>query len=427
VHVPTEVTLVADEGKEMTFIVGAPDMTESGDDYHLGTNALRCVYLSPNSRVKDFTITGGYTWGEAIPDGYVSGDVSNKGNWSGGGIYGDASGIVDGCMVSNNWAYYGGGMRTVTAIRSFIMENHAIEQGGAMRGAKLYGCVVDKNYTGFASDSNPSSCYMYSAIVGSTIGASSYTHDGGDNGVSITSEGASPVFSYNLILGTLGNYKYKDRKIIGCIFARGVGNWKDKFDENVKSIVDAGTSIKLDENYRLMPDSIGVDWVTADALSDATGGKLPVDKDISGFQRVMNGKADIGALEADWRGEYAKLLDGFGNRINVTSATSDVTTNDVNGVSSVALADGESISLEWWNAEPFARRNGMVSVTGEGTLAVMRNGAVFAEYNSSSSPAQFFIPAVGGDQFAFTFSFKGEGSADIYNFAAVKGTLFTIR
>jgi hypothetical protein len=57
----------------------------------------------------------------------------------------------------------------------------------------------------------------------------------------------------------------------------------------------------------------------------------------------------------------------------------------------------------------------------------MRNGAVFAEYNSSSSPAQFFIPAVGGDQFAFTFSFKGEGSADIYNFAAAKGTLFTIR
>ena len=340
VKIPSGVTLVADEGKEKTLIVGAPDTTQSGDEYQMGTNAVRCVYLSANSRVKDFTITGGYTWGKG--DGTSSERSNNGSNWSGGGIYGDVSGIVDGCIVSNNWACYGGGMRTVTAVRSLIFENHAIEQGGAMRGAKLYGCIVDKNYTGFNGDKNPAACYNLTAIVGCTLGDKNYTNDGGDDGVAVTGEGTGSEFRYSLVLGSLGN-QGNTRTIRSCIFATGVGNWNEKFDENCVS--SAKNRINLDENYRPLPGSIGVDWVTAEQLSSATGGKLPLDKDIFGFQRVMNGKADVGALEADWRKEYAKRLAGNSRHIKVECAAPGVVTNDVAGVSSLSLHNGEVLEF----------------------------------------------------------------------------------
>lgn len=419
VVVPKNVTLVADEGAKSTFIVGAPDTTESADEYGFGTNAVRCVHLEENSKIKGFTITGGYTW-----SGTLEGFSNN--NRSGGGICGDSPHTVlaEECIISNNWASYsGGGVFYAAAVRSYLFENHSTYQGGAMHDGKLYGCVVDKNYTGFSTTTRPSSCWAHRAIVNCTLGPDIFTHDNGNKGCVVTAEGSGAIFSYNIVMGTMGAYSDGNYKLVGCVFQGAVGSWDKKLQN---CIVNAGDGLQLDENYRPLPGSVGVDMVTVDELNEATGGKLPTNKDLSGFQRMMNGKIDVGALEADWRGEYAKLLDGFGNRINVTSATSDVTTNDVNSVSSVALVDGESISLEWWNAEPFARRSGKAYVTGEGMLTILRNGVEFATYKASSSPVEFSIPTGNEELFDFTFSFSGEGSANIYNFAAAKGTLFTI-
>ena len=425
VKIPSGVTLVADEGKEKTFIVGAADATESGDKYRMGTNAVRCVYLSANSRIKDFTITGGYTWGEKIPDDCGASDPTNKGNWSGGGVFGEASGIVDGCMISNNWARYGGAMRTVTAVRSLIFENHALDQGGAMRGSFFYGCVVDRNYTGFKSGTNPSACYKHSAIVGCTLGANNYTHDGGSNGKCFTSEVASPVFRYNTIMGSIGNPNGDaSAKLIGCVFANGIGNWGSRCEN---CIYNAKNAIKLDENYRPLPDSIGVDLVTAEQLSSATGGKLPVDKDLSGFQRVMNGKADVGALEADWRKEYAKRLAGNSRHIKVEYAAPGVVTNEVVGVSSLSLHGGDALEFVWCDDFPKAKRNGFVSVFGDGTLTLKRNGEVYAEFTAAASPVEFAVSSEGNGECKFEFAFAGEGSADIYGLSVVKGLVVTVR
>ena len=421
VVIPTGVTLTAEKGPAETFVVGAPDATESGDEHGFGTNAVQCVFLMSGARIKGFTVTGGYTWAE-IPEGFTA---SNN---RGGGVVGaDRNNtFADGCIISNNWAYYsGGGIYNTSAVRSWLFENHSMYQGGAMHSASIYGCVMDKNYTGYSTGTRPSACWQHKAIVGCTLGGNTYTHDGGSNGKVLTGEADNAIFSHNIVLGDMGVYSSSSYKLTGSVFKYGVGNWAGKLDETC--IVSAGDSIKLDENYRPLPGSVGVDWITAEQLSESAGGKLPVDKDISGFQRVMNGKADCGALEADWRGEYAKLLNGSGRRITVTEATSAVITNAVGGVSSIALGDGESFGLEWWNSMPFAKRGGKVSVTGVGTLTILRNGAKFAAYDAAGTPAEFTVPVGGDEAFDFTFSFAGEGSADIYGLTAAKGSLFTIR
>ena len=50
-----------------------------------------------------------------------------------------------------------------------------------------------------------------------------------------------------------------------------------------------------------------------------------------------------------------------------------------------------------------------------------------AAYDAAGTPAEFTVPVGGDEAFDFTFSFAGEGSADIYGLTAAKGSLFTIR
>ena len=422
VVVPANVTLVADQGAKSTFIVGAPDTTESADEYGLGTNAVRCVHLKENSRIKGFTVTGGYSWIDKV-EGF-----SNN-NRSGGGICGDnvTSSIAEECIISNNWASYsGGGVFYATAIRSYLFENHSLYNGSALYDGKLYGCVVDKNYTGFSTTTRPSACWSHRAIVNCTLGPNTYTHDGGNNGYVLTGEGSDAIFSYNIVMGAMGAYSNKDYPLVGCIFKGTGGNWVSKMDETC--IVNAGDSIALDENYRpIVGQSIAVDRVEAGNVADVTGGLLPLDKDLSGFQRMMNGKIDVGALEGDWRGAYAKLLDGFGNRIEIETAAPGVVTNEVNGTASLSLHDKEAVELVWWSEQPKARRKALVSVSGDGTLSVMRNGEAFASFTASSSPAVVSVPCEGNGVCNFKFAFSGTGSADIYGFESGKGLAIAIR
>ena len=59
VSVKGGVTLVADEGAEKPFIVGAPaDVTIDPYGYGMGTNAIRCAYVAKNGYLTGFTLTG---------------------------------------------------------------------------------------------------------------------------------------------------------------------------------------------------------------------------------------------------------------------------------------------------------------------------------------------------------------------------------
>ena len=94
VSITKSLSLVADEGPETTFIVGAPD-PETGS---YGPNAVRCAHVASSSRaasIRGFTLTGGYT--ENI-DG--TGDMAAE---RGGALKGSWDAVQD-CIISNNFA-----------------------------------------------------------------------------------------------------------------------------------------------------------------------------------------------------------------------------------------------------------------------------------------------------------------------------------
>jgi hypothetical protein len=64
--------------------------------------------------------------------------------------------------------------------------------------------------------------------------------------------------------------------------------------------------------------------------------------DFSGAQRIYNGRLDIGAFEADWRGVYAKDL--APRRLIVTQASENVEESDEK---TVVVPAGERLEAEW--------------------------------------------------------------------------------
>ena len=423
VFVPSRVTLVSDDGPEATFIVGAPDTTATKNEYGMGANAIRCVHMGKYARVKGFTITGGYTCWDG--DDYEWG-----GNWSGGGVFGDSGKrenvYVEDCIISNNWAMYAGGGRYVNMVRCRIFENHALLNGGALRDAHANGCVIDRNYSGTASSSvSCASCYKFTHIVGCTLGPHNYRIEGTSNAYATRLvSSSSATFHDNLVLGSTGQRGDLTNTVTGCVFADGKNGWPT--DETC--IVVPSSELEVDENLRpIVGRNAAVDRGSAEALSQHSGGLIPSETDALYFPRVINGKMDVGALEGDWRPMYAKLLDGKGTHLAVDEASSGVVTNDVGGVAAVELHGGEALSLTWGTAANPAVRRGFVKVAGEGTLTVTLNGAPFGAYTVTDGAAEFAVPAVGLDAFAFTFAFDGEGVADLYGFSAKIGSVLSIR
>jgi hypothetical protein len=422
VAVPSGVTLVADEGPEETFIVGAPDTTESKNEYGMGTNALRCVYMQANAHLKGFTVTGGYTCWNA--EGYTTTQRDYSGNWSGGGICGNSQGrdnvVVEDCIISNNWALWAGASRFANLVRCRLFENHALSNGGAIRDIHAYGCVIDRNYSG--SGSSRASCYYFTKIVGCTLGPHNYKLDGTSALAVYGASSNKAIFHDNLVLGTTGTKGSLTNTVTGCVFANGCND----FPTNETCIVVPSSELEVDEDLRpIVGKNAAVDRGSVEALMTHSGGLIPLDYDLYGFQRVMNGTVDVGALEGDWRPMYAKLLDGTGRRLQITAADSGVCTNDVGGVPAVVLHDGEDLSFAWSMANRSAPRRGNVRVTGAGTLTLTHNGETFASFTASDGVAEFTLPAAWLDAFAFTF--EGEGSADLFGFAAPVGTALSFR
>jgi hypothetical protein len=232
------------------------------------------------------------------------------------------------------------------------------------------------------------------------------------------------VFHDNLVLGKTGAKGSLTNTVTGCVFANSSNN----MPTDGTCIVVPSDELQVDDDLRpIVGRNAAVDRGSVESLTTNTKGLLPFDVDALGFQRVMNGTIDVGALEGDWRPMYAKLLDGRGTYLQVTAADSGVFTNDVDGVASVELHGGEALSLVWGEATRPGVRRGTVKVTGEGTLTLTRNGAEFATFTAADGAAALAIPPDGIEAFAFTFAFEGEGSADLYGFSAKVGAVFSIR
>ena len=133
--------LIAVDGKENTFIVGAFDPTGAADGR--GPNAVRCVIVagtgSDGTVIEGFTICGGRT------DSEIDSTSANNGKGFGAGVYdrrGQRKTYVVDCVISNCVACNGGGLTQGTAYRTLIENCHATRWGGASQASSLHTCII---------------------------------------------------------------------------------------------------------------------------------------------------------------------------------------------------------------------------------------------------------------------------------------------
>ena len=409
------VTLVADEGSDVTFIVGEPDADpESANSYGMGTNAVRCVHLGKDSRIKGFTLTGGRTWWDTSL--YTSSTAFSQvdSSYVGGGVCGTSTGYsetyVEDCVISNNCAYFGGAAAFTRLVRCRVFDNNATSGGGAMYKSGAYGSIINRSRAG-TSGATRSAIYQFYDIVGCTIGPDNRYIDSDSYVRALYSGMAASDFHHNLVLGTVDGSLSKT--VSYCVFANG----RDKYPTNETCIVAKSSDVVVDEDLRpIAGNNPAVDAGALDVISTYAPKLSPYTVDISGEPRVRNGRVDIGALESDPKPWYAKLLDGKGKNITV-SVADNMVSNIANGVT---LQDGVSVALTWTVPVDGVPRTGHVSVIGGGTLTVTVDGEPYATYAAEDGNAEFrFVPT--GRSASMEFSFAGEGSADVFDFSAPIG------
>ena len=345
--ITNNITVQSTEGAEQTIIVGAKDPASTDSEGQgRGPDAIRCVYITKGS-LQGFTITGGAT------------DLENTENENnrGGGVYVSDDivfPIISDCIISNNAAERAGGAMNGTFRRCAFIDNFAYQNSSAIRGGKVYDCLVTGNRIG-------------TSLTGGAVGYSLNVF----NCTIADNEGnsADQATLYNCILsGETGGCKHFTCCLSSVTGSKGLTNC---FFAN-PLFVNAAAS-----DYRLTAESPCLDIANMSYVDDWTG------TDQSGSMRMQNAQVDLGALERDWRPDFAAALDGSG--ITVTEVTSFVThiTNSLFFGASAVNLDGEAaltydqdsveMNMVWPIPGALHSFTYNAEVTGNGTLQVYEN------------------------------------------------------
>ena len=298
----------------------------------------------------------------------------------GGGIYGkDTSSVVEDCVISNNVAMRGGGIRIGTVRRCRVVCNRSASMGAGVRDAHLYDSLVDGNTGGTT---------VYSArVCGCTFGP----NNSGANG-------ATPVeLCYSLVDGcyVVNNLfcegEVRVRYASNCVFQTASqtnflrsSSWYGGSDAVALGIKAGDGSPLIDGQYRPLKGSIAIDFASRTALYACTN-----ELDLAGGQRIYNNALDCGAFEYDWRGDYARRLT-VSDKFAVTSAPPTC----VMAPGGVLLIDG-MLRSAWAADGRSARFTIKARVTGGGTLRILMDGAPAAAITSSDGEMALEYRAVG--------------------------------
>jgi hypothetical protein len=407
VIVPAGVTVVADGRVEKTVIKGKA-ATIDPSEYGLGSNAVRCVALNVNSKISGFTLTGGHTGRH----GNSNKNVENLG----AGVWGVGNdvkaGIVENCIISNNFAFRGGGAAYTTVVKCRVFNNRGCDSEGGGSGA--YRCNV---YGSIFALNNGNYCVMYSTpVIGTTIA------DG--NGTTYALYNSDGCIIRNCILNCGVRMKSKNAKAYYSFFKEN-----PKVDEGVallaegSSVVGAGNLKFFNGYYPRIGENAAVDnGNIAYHNSEICG-----DTDLNGSPRVANGTIDAGALEADWREVYAKTLTGGGSYLKVENASPNVTLAED---APLTLNAGQTLdAVLSGKGGRSIRYQVAFRVTGSGTLRIVV-GDKEETYTSDDGDVMLnFLSAA--QKLALAFAYIGgeddDGAAQIFSISRQLGLWMTIR
>ena len=313
VIVPSGVTILADGRVSETVIKGA-SATSVANEYGLGPDAVRCVSLYPNAKIKGFTLTGGRTDSNTAVGEQKAKEYPDNIGALVHGIETSSSGsaklqVAEDCVLANGVARRAGGASFANLIRCRVTDVRGIDStGNGSATLRCYhsGTVVDDVKGGYAV------MYPYT-FISSTVRASVYP--GFYNPYSLSGVKCSILdCSGSVTSGSTG-------KFVNTYLAVKLTNMTDEnLDET--SMIVGYDALEMDDECRpVVGKNVAIDKGSG-AVYDAFRAEIG-EKDATGVPRVMNGAIDIGAIEADWRPVYARDVTRSG-RFEVTDVTSNV-------------------------------------------------------------------------------------------------------
>ena len=389
VIVKAGVTLVADQGREVTAIEGfIPEKAKWN-----GTDMIRCALLESGAVLRGFTVRNGM-----VPMDQVTAKTAYGG--SGGGISGGTA--VD-CVVSNCYAVRGGGVTDAVLIRCRVVDNDTIPSGtknanggsaSSTAAAMMSGSAYDSYFSGYAMNLSEARNCTFTGNVGRNGDGSTYLYNcyvGGDSGF---------LRHRNSVL-------------------------KGRISPNSTILDDycaSNTTLKVDAKFR--PDR--TDQATAACVIDRgnagyyvypTAVAAEAGKDYAGGQRIYNGRIDVGCGEYDWRGDFTQQLKTRG--VDVAAAGANVTTNDLAGL---VMSDGDTLKLKL-TLKADGKGSFSLVTSDEGSSAtVTLNGAELV-----GEEGVYRFDGVKGES-KLEISFAGEGTAMLSDVVIPKtGVLLLVR
>jgi hypothetical protein len=331
VVVKSGVGLVADDGPDVTFIVGKKP-SEGGNT---GPDAIRCVYLRGDAWLYGFTVTNGATCKDS--------ESSYKDY--GGGVCAESGACTVNCRFTMNSARRGGAAFGGWYIGCMFGQGNAANESSG-----IYDC--QGVFNSYFDNCKP---YGKWKIVNCTF-KDCCPHGNTDQDV------------YNSLIETESG---KNCNFYSCVFT-GRHAGESDYDEATRfnatdaqrdavtirptaesSLVDRGNISYYNE---LFP----ADWVMFKMF------------DLYRGQRVYGeGKIDVGAGEFDWRGAFAKAL--HASKATVAEASEGVRLSDGG---EVVLGGGDRLVVDF--SSPGGKIELRTAISGEGAASVTLDGKTLA-------------------------------------------------
>ncbi len=216
VVITNAITLLSLNGPAVTAILGA---RLSGEVPEV-TNAVRCVLLGANAVLSGFTLTNGST---------ALGLLTYE---AGGGVLCEQRSVVTNCILTGNWADYGGGAHGGTLYNCTLTANAAVHEGGGACDSILDSCTLTSNSAG--SGGGAANCTLYHCTLtdnnsqlsqygpgGGAYGCTLYNCTLNGNRANLSGGGASECTLYGCTLTR--NFGPSDGTFFNCTAADNQG------------------------------------------------------------------------------------------------------------------------------------------------------------------------------------------------------------
>jgi len=390
VNLKSCVTLESIEGPEKTVILGAAATGADADACGRGEGGVACVRFAnaagTNSRrrLAGFTLTGGRSeLVEGANLDRLSGAAVNA-LWSNTD---PAYASIENCIITNNF----GKAQVLSA------------------GLRVYNSVIGGNAGGNAFKNFLQGCLVRDGSCANLYGMENCT---------VGTEAEFALEKYrcvnSLVMGTV-KWHANDMTFTNCVFLSGRQAYR-----RVDCLATNADAIAVNADY--VPTNRESVVVDRGALQ-AVEGRIMEIPDARGGQRVYNGAIDVGAIEYDWRRDYAEDLSKKGQLV-VSNASSAVVESEAQ---TVLVPAGASVKGAWTVEKLPKHASVKVRIDGTGTFTVKVGGVAVATLAGPvATVTNVEFPAEAGK--TVEFAYEGEdGCAEILKTGLSRGLMLLLR